>query len=240
LIYKSLFICLFFSSYLLGALSPRLLIKFPTRSRPEQFISVLDKYYKNLSNNYPYTFVITCDADDKTMNNKAMREQLKTYPNLIVRYGNSRTKVEACNADVDLPFDILLLASDDMIPVAKNYDQIIIEDMLKFFPDFDGVLSYNDKYVGEALNTYPVMGSKYYQRFGYIYHPIYKSLCCDNEFTLVSKMLGKEKYIDTILLHHAHPYWHDCKQDALYKKNNRSHRRDKRIFFSRKALNFDL
>ena len=48
---------------------PKLLIKAPTRARPDKFKEVFTMYVEYLSNNYPVKFVITCDTDDETMNN---------------------------------------------------------------------------------------------------------------------------------------------------------------------------
>ena len=39
-------------------------------------------------------------------------------------------------------WDILLLASDDMIPVCDGYDQIIRDDMFTYHRNGDGVLWY--------------------------------------------------------------------------------------------------
>ena len=51
----------------------KLLVKFPTRSRPEKFKEVLQKYINNLSGTVKVRFVITVDNDDETMNTKEMR-----------------------------------------------------------------------------------------------------------------------------------------------------------------------
>ena len=116
------------------------------------------------------------------------------FKNVEFFYGNSKSKIEAVNADMDKvgDWDVLLLASDDMIPQVKNYDEIIIQKMNEFFPDTDGVLWFNDGN-RKDLNTLCILGKKYYNRLNYIYYPEYKSTWCDNEFTDVGNILKKQK-----------------------------------------------
>lgn len=197
----------------------RLLIKFPSRSRPGRFMETFGLYKNMLSGMHDVTFVLSFDKDDITMNNKAMHSWLeKQGENVKWFYGNSNSKISAVNADLDRgwDYDVLLLASDDMIPVKAGYDDIIMKDMAVCYPDFDGVLHYNDGKRGEALNTLCIMGKKYYDRFGYIYHPSYTSVFCDNEFTDVSRLLHKVTYIDNVIIRH---YWIEIGVDALYMRN---------------------
>ncbi len=226
-----------------NTLPPKLLIKIPTRSRPTQFFDHLDLYYQKLSGEIPYWFLITCDVDDSTMNCIEVKERLARYPNLTVNFSHNATKVEAYNRDIDKYvnwFDILLVTSDDMKPVAQGYDKIIADQMLANFPDFDGVLNFHDGHIGEILNTLPIIGKKYYERFGYAYHPAYHALWCDNELTVVSRMLGKEAVINQIIIHHHHPLYRSESFDALLARNESFYHVDQAIYEQRRARYFDL
>jgi len=164
-------------------------------------------------------FLLSFDEDDIMMNNPHMRKILDSQGEGVRYYfGNSKSKIQAVNADMDKApdYDILLLASDDMVPVQHGYDDMIATDMQTHFPDLDGVLHYNDGIRGEALNTLCIMGKPYYDRFGYIYNPEYTSVFCDNEFTEVSRMLGKAAYIDKLIIQHK---WMEQGKDALYQRN---------------------
>lgn len=217
----------------------KLLIKFPTRSRPEKFFSVLDKYYNLLDDLENTKFIISCDSDDKEMNCVDIINKFNHYKNLNFFFGNNKNKVEAINADmIDDDFDIILLASDDMIPQEKGYDTIIKQSFKKFFPDTDGVLWFNDGYQGQNLNTLCILGKKYYQRFGYIYNPTYVSLWCDTEFTDVSKILNKVKYIPHVIIKHEHPVWLGEKWDDLQVKNDSYNNSDMINYKTRKEKNF--
>lgn len=222
----------------------RLLIKFPTRSRPEKFFEVLDKYIELLDEPENTSFLISCDDDDKTMNNPGVLERFSKYiekNNLSIRFGKNKNKVEAINADMEgQDFDILLLASDDMIPQESGYDSIIRQNFKKFFPDTDGVLWFNDGYQGNRLNTLCILGKKYYDRFGYIYHNSYVSLWCDTEFTEVSKILNRVKYIPHVVIKHEHPVWLGQEWDDLQKKNDSFNNRDMENFKKRQEINFEI
>lgn len=220
---------------------PKLLIKFPTRNRVNKFFATLDKYYELLSNKREVEFLITCDVDDITMNNSVVRERLKLYKNLEVEYSNNKNKVEAINSGIkNRNFEILLLASDDMIPIIKDFDSKIITDMCNNFPDFDGVLWYNDGVQRNRLNTLCILGKKYYNRFGYIYNPEYKSLWCDMEFTQVGNILDKQKYFDEIIIKHAHHTTLNEEMDELYLKNETYETVDKDTFLRRQKTYFNL
>jgi hypothetical protein len=49
--------------------------------------------------------------------------------------------------------------------MAMNLEDEIANEMAKNFPDFDGVLHFNDGYKGRELNTLVVEGRKYFDRF---------------------------------------------------------------------------
>lgn len=218
-----------------------ILIKIPTRSRPDQFFKTLDTYYQNLSSALPYTFLISCDKDDATMNKKKIIQKMESYPNLVYSFTDNTSKIEACNKDINnFVFNILILASDDTRPVVKNFDLLLFRAMQEAFPDTDGMLNINDGTIGRSCATIPVIGYKYYKRFNYVYHPSYKALVCDVELTNVSKMLKKEKVIDQVLIKHYHPAWKLAPDDALYQKNETYHSQDKVIFENRQANYFDL
>lgn len=222
---------------------PTLLVKFPTRERPERFFKCLDLYYENLSYNIPYYFLITCDEDDSTMNRSEVIKRLEEYPNLQVIFGKSNSKIDACNRDMELApyFDILILISDDMVPVIYKWDERIVQDMISYFPKFDGILKYNDRPDAVVmLNTLPIMGINYYKKLGYIYHPLYKSFFCDLEMTLVSKILRKEAIFNSMIIRHDHPDYGDTPLDNLYVKNFEAYFDDRNLFMKRAKNNFEL
>lgn len=220
----------------------KLLIKYPTRGRKIKFLSTLQKYRNFLSNEVDVKFLITMDTDDSELNNDFVKEVLDSYDNLIYVFGDSKTKVEAINNDLDKigDWDVLLLASDDMTPLVKGYDEFIINEMKNNFPDTDGVLWFNDGYQGNKLNTLCILGKKYYERFGYIYHPSYKSVWSDNEFMSVANMLNKQKYFEQVIIKHEHPDYGFGSRDFIHMTNQKNESSDRQLFELRKSKNFDL
>jgi hypothetical protein len=112
--------------------------------------------------------------------------------------------------------------------------------MRKRFPDTDGFLHYPDHKVKEALCTYSVIGRKYYERTGYVYHPDYFSVYCDNEATDVAKILKKYAYIPMFFIEHRHPVWGYGKPDELLKQTESFFHTDHATYERRKKKNFDL
>ena len=217
----------------------KLLIKFPTKGRKEQFFTVLDRYYEYLSGKHDFQFIITIDSDDAQMS--LCQDEFDKYKNLLVYCSNNKSKIEAINKGVELcpDWDVLLLASDDMIPIAERYDDIIIRNMKQYFPDTDGVLWFNDGYRGQEINTLAIIGRKYYDRFGYIYHPDYNSVYCDDEFTQVSKMLNKVKYFHQPIIRHEHPNNNrGVAFDERYRHTESFYFLDRQTFERRKSNNF--
>jgi hypothetical protein len=131
----------------------------------------------------------------------------------------------------------VLLASDDMIPVEEGYDVIIRNEINARYPDTDGVLWFNDGNRSD-LNTLTIMGRRYYERFGYLYHPSYRSFYCDKEFTIVGERLGRQSYIDRVIIRHEHPDYGYGPHDELYAANDRKKHRDMLLFMRRQSMNF--
>jgi hypothetical protein len=160
---------------------------------------------------------------------------------IFLNFNENKDKIAAVNADIEtFDFDICLLASDDMIPKEPRYDEIIRGYYQRFFPNYDGVLHFNDGYQKDLLNTLSILGYPYWNRFKYIYHPAYKSLWADAEFGNVSRRLGKFKYFDQVIIRHEHPGLGLTDMDQLYMKNNALNGVDQKTFFDRDAMNYDL
>ena len=217
----------------------KLLVQFPTRERKDLFFSVLNDYYSKAKNLDLCHFHIVIDENDKSMNDPNVIKALGGMKNCTYTLSNTSGKIQAINTLPSLQWDILLLASDDMIVQCQDWDENIRGKMKEHFPDTDGVLWYNDGYAKDKLNTLVCMGKKYYDRFGYIYHPSYKSLWCDNEFTDVANSLKKQIYFSECIIKHEHPANTNKRSfDNLYAKNESSYQTDKQNYEERKSLDF--
>lgn len=217
----------------------RILIKYPTRQRPLLFRQTVKHWIKMLANVAETSLLITCDNDDRTMGDPDMRSFISALPiDVAVIFGTSRSKVEAINrdmADYTRPWDVLLLASDDMTPVVPGYDERIRAAFQG--GGLDNLLWISDGRQNRIC-TIACMGRPYYERYGYIYHPEYKSLWCDNEQTEQAIRAGA-LLREECLIRNDSPDWGGfVPRDALYQRNNALYRTDKRTYLARKKAGF--
>ena len=145
----------------------------------------------------------------------------------------------------DYDWDIIICWSQDMFATMYGFDQIIREGIMQAFGSIglDGLAHFPEPDSKQHLNVLYIATRKYYDRFGYIYHPSYKSLWCDNESLEVSKMLGKYHYFDIMgLYEHRNPAYHhyNIERDELFNKQQSFWVEDEANYNLRKSLNFNL
>lgn len=218
-------------------MNERILFKLATRSRRLKATNSIRNIIDNC-NSDNYIILVSCDFDDEEM-----KDFKYEHPNVYVVYGNSKSKIDAINRDIELfkHWDILINTSDDMVFTTKGFDLTIKQD---FKGNLDQVLHYSDGNQKENIMTMSIMGKEYYDRFGYVYHPDYKSLWCDAEATEVAVMLGKYEYMgdDKVLFRHMHPAWGLAESDEQYKKTEAQEMwdADYKVILERKAKNYYL
>ena len=216
----------------------RLIIKFPTRNRPEKFKEVYTLYEQKLSGKHDVMFVITMDYDDPTMNNPEMISWLNSRnSNVRYHYGFSKTKIEAVNANLtNLDADVLMIASDDMWPEMDNYDDVIYQKFQEHFPDYNGAIKFSDGFRSDDLMTLCIMGWSLYKKFGYVYCPEYVSVFADTEQTFALHALKRYVMVPEVLCSHK---W-KREYDDLHARNENGmvYAKDQATFDHRKQHNF--
>ena len=210
---------------------------FASRSRKDRFFETINNI-REMSESKDYFILAKLDEDDPVMNNEEVRNILWAAPDVIVKWGMSKSKIHAINRDLDnLPhWDIMICLSDDMRFRTSGFDNIIRQHMPA---DLDGFLHMYDDYAKDRVCTVSILGRKYYERDGHIYHPDYYSMWCDDEETEKAKLRGRY-FVVPGEIEHLH-YTNDAKakKDALYWRND-TYNKDKVIFEQRKARGFDL
>ncbi len=212
---------------------------FASRSRPERFFETLDNII-SMSASKDFFIVAKLDTDDEPMVTDEVQSRIaKDYPQVIVKWGQSNSKIHAINRDLDnIPhWDIMICASDDMRFRTYGYDDIIRKHMPA---DLDGFLHCWDDYAKGDVCTVNITGRVYHERDGNIYNPCYYSLWADNESTEIAKIRGKYIHVPGVSIEHLH-YTNGGKasKDWLYRRNDTYHA-DKVIFEERKGRGFDL
>lgn len=219
----------------------RILIKFPTRSRPQQFLKTLRGWLDQATDPANIAVLVSCDVDDATMTDDVIKQAEAMHPAVIVLRGTSANKIAACNRD--LPeyqgdWQVVLLVSDDTWCRRKGWDTMIREHMTRHFPDTNGALWFFDG-SQRKINTLECVGRKRYENFHYLYHPSYFSFFSDNEQSEVGVRDKKLVFIEQQVSSHEHPAWgQGMKQDALYQRNNKYWAGDEANYHRRKALGF--
>lgn len=211
----------------------RLLVRMPTRGRPAQALSVLGKYRAMAG--VPIILEVVIDEDDESMLAAEVLQRLNAL-GCVITVGKHKSKVEAVNGGRVSEWDVLLLASDDMVPIAENYGARVLEAMEKYWPHLDGALYFDDGYQGEKICTLPVMGRRLYSQFGFVYQSEYVSLFCDQEQSDTLKYMGRLTYVSEKLIEHRHPVTGLVASDALYARNDALWQRDQQVYLQRKAM----
>lgn len=213
------------------------LFKFPSRGRPEKFKTTLEKHLSCLSGNHNYKFIFSFDNDDPKMKNQEIIDFLDGLKiDYKVYYGDNKNKIEAINANLKYKrFDVLVLIADDMIPVIPNYDEVIYELLSNSEHGLDSMVHFYTGRWADILDIWCIMGKKYFNRFNYIYHPDYKSIFCDNEYTEVAKMLDRRIFSVISPFEHVHQ-----SGDETEVKNWQYNNEDWQVYERRKKINFGL
>jgi hypothetical protein len=217
---------------------------FPSRERPSKFFKTLDNL-KEFVIREDYEVVCVLDIEDETMNNDAVKERAKAYPQAKLNYTHTTGKVNAINKGlefIDPEFDILILIADDIEFTMKGFDYEIECDMQKYAPKLDFVIHYPDQVPQSGRNqiTMPVLGHEFINYFGWIYEPSFKSVWCDTYMLKLSKRLNKHKFIDKHLYLHNHPIWLKQPYDELMKRNESLYQEDSITYFKLIANDFSL
>lgn len=230
-----------------------ILVKYASRSRPSRFFEGLDSIWSLALDKNNITVYCCVDTDDMTLfeadgrksqiYKDGMREIFHKY-NLANRIfydeGSSHSKIDAINRPLnrEIEWDILVNFSDDMRFTVYGWDEIIREGFRCNGPD--RFLHFPDSTAKNMLATMSVMGRKYFERDGYIYHPAYKSLWCDNEAMEVAKMRGCYVYMGTQIFDHYHPAYGHVPWDEQYERQQGFWNEDELTYTYRKLKKFFL
>lgn len=215
----------------------RFLIKYATRGRPELFKRTIRNIYQTIKTRN-FIILVSADEDDSSLNTEDIRSFIVPYPEIILVYGKSYSKINAINRDMDYAeqWDVLINMSDDMMFVVPEWDEIIEKDVThEWSNSLDWFAHYSDGYVKQALPTLSIMGYDYWKRDGYIYYPGYKSFSSDAEAMYVAMMRERYHYFgdNKVLFHHLHPSNVRTKVDETYRKNGVEAQHDTVLYWKR-------
>lgn len=227
---------------------PKILFKYPSRGRREDFFDGLDSIVNNMQDTKNYMISCTLDDDDQVMHTMDVMQKLEEYKqvcDLHIRWGRSSSKIHAVNRDVPVSryWDIIVVMSDDMRIRFYGFDTILRMFLGQNVGEDGGLIHIPDQDAKQHLATMYIATRKFYDRFGYIYHPSYKSLWCDNEIMDIARMFGWYYYNDCPgLIEHLNPaYAHNNKpKDAMFIEQQSYWGVDEANYWSRKRAIQDV
>lgn len=208
-------------------MKPHILFNFASRSRPKKFNALVESIH-NLCTQ-PFTILAKLDSDDITLDQYAKE-------GVTVALGLSTSKINAINRDIPKEgWDIIVDVSDDFVFTRPGFDDIIREHCGR-----NDVIHFPEPFAKERIIIMAVMGNEYYNRFGYIFNPVYFSLFCDDELTSVAKSLGAYKLVREDIFYHAHPSAGYGKPDRQTMITEAFWKQDQKVYNKRLSENFGL
>lgn len=192
----------------------------PTRGRKKQALDTASKWLFRADNPWAIEYLLSVDVDDfdnwrSTIRLLPKGPLVNTCMDITVLKNTNSSAVEAINfAATRTTGDLFIVVSDDT-DCPDHWDTLLL-NTLEGKTDF--CAKTNDG-LQPTLITMPVMDRVYYERYGYIYHPEYKHMHCDEELTCVALMTGK--YIRLELdFPHNHYSTGKTVMDSLNARNN--------------------
>ena len=206
----------------------------PSRSRPQMAFETATKWLTRCKDSTRAQYFLSLDNDDDFLSHykdlfAGIKEQVTILQN------NNLSAIQAINhAAKETIGRILVVVSDDFDCPLHWDEQLIVS--LKDKKDF--VVKTKDG-LQPFIITLPIMDRTFYNRFGYIYNPVYKHMYCDTEMSCVGHMLGRTIYLD-ILFPHMHYSTGHMRRDAINIKNDMTYGSGGIIFNERKKINFGI
>lgn len=231
----------FSGNFLFIAIMDLLLIKYASKGRPKLFLQTLENITTTISTDN-YQILVSLDKDDDATLSPEVLEKAYQYPNVKIKIGEPISKVSAINRDFEhaKEWTWLLNMSDDVKFVVNGWDELISNKIhLIWGNSTDYLAHFNDNFVGDKLPTVAIMGRDFYERFKYIYHNSYGSICCDAEQFFVSQMIGRYHYFPEVYFHHIHPAnVPSIPVDQTYRNNDKFGKSDEANYFERMSHGF--
>lgn len=207
----------------------------PSRNRPKEAFETACKWRDNADLGFEY--ILSLDNDDK-----ALPDYLKLFDNFGhtakgCTYDN-KSAIEAINKAAKIATGDLLIVISDDFSCTEHWDTKLRNYMFANNTGFDFVAKTNDG-IQPTLVTLPIMGRTYYERYGYIYHPDYLHMFCDQEMTAVAIMTGKYIKIP-MLFEHLHYSIGKFEKDAISVRNDSTWAQGEALFHERLKTNFGI
>jgi len=169
--------------------------------------------------------IISLDADDPLLN-----KYLKVFPKSLVN--KNRSAVDAINNAAKIATGEIMIVLSDDTECPRNWEMVVNkacdgkEDFV--LKTFDGIQTW--------IVTMPILDRKYYNRYGYIYHPSYLHQFVDTHFTHVADVTKRIVWRNDILF----PHRHKRVMDEVYRRSDQTWNHGKKTYIQMLKQNLGL
>lgn len=203
-----------------------------SRSRPEQAYNTFRTWTERAENWNNFDYILAVDFDQRA-------EYANRFLNFAGKFNffplPNKSAIEAINNAAKIATGNLLIVISDDFDCPDHWDTLLLK-ALEGRSDF---LVKTDDGLQPTLITLPIMDRKYYDRFGYIYHPGYQHMFSDQEMTAVGHMLGKVITVN-MTFEHLHYSTGKSPKDVVSIKNDATWKQGENLFNERLKTNFGI
>jgi glycosyltransferase involved in cell wall biosynthesis len=167
----------------------------PSRGRAHLAHKTYQKWMSSHSSQHTYEYILSIDSDDPQFDSYS---RLFAQQQIIINIAPSSTVIAINSAAKTSTGKVIIVISDDF-EALPDWDLKIAEATAG---KTDWILKTQDGTQGWMI-TLPIMDRAYYNRFGYVYNPIYRHMFADTEMTCVADLTGK-KIVSDLQFKHNH------------------------------------
>lgn len=210
----------------------RISILHPSWKRPELARKCYDTWMGNAERPEEIEYILCLSEKDMTMGQYSA-QFAGSYAHVITVPNNGL--IVQVNAAAERSTGNLIVAVSDDFVCPKGWDTILLT-ALEGKSDY--VVKTQDG-IQDFIITLPIMDRAFYNRFGYIYHPVYNHMYGDEELAEVGKMLNRTITLPDYFRHEHYSTGINPK-DEVNVKNDSYLLVDREHFKTRQKNHFDI
>lgn len=212
----------------------------PSRGRPQKSFMNAQKWVQYAG--VDVELIVINDLDDSTHKNYGMWYQ--SFSSSDIRFarlvGNHTSVVNASNMGAAKSTgDILVYLSDDF-DCPNDWGKLVVDEFTKH--KGPTLIKVDDclQNFSTAVLTIPMMNRELYDKLGYLWHPGYKSMFCDEHLYWRARKLGALQYAPHLKFEHRHVSVGKAEDDETYRRSAANWNQGKALFAQHKAAGFSV
>jgi len=111
--------------------------------------------------------------------------------------------------------DIFMTSNDDQVFIDQGWDARLDKEIEKYQDDIF-CMWFNDNWESQNFCTFPIISRKWVETLGYFQFPFFEHYFVDAWIWMLAKAIGRENYIDDIIVEHRHWKTGKSQKDATY------------------------